>query len=68
MDPSYTTLAATWAATETGFPGYPRMVRTTTVSRVTGNAPPRDYTIVTVRVTEPTMGQAIDVTTMVAQP
>jgi prepilin-type N-terminal cleavage/methylation domain-containing protein len=68
MDPSYTTLAAIWAATETGFPGYPRMVRTTTVSRVTGVTPPRDYTIVTVRVTEPTMGQAIDVTTTVAQP
>lgn len=68
MDPSYTTLAATWAATETGFPSYPRMVRTTTVSRITGTTPPRDYTIVTVRVTEPTMGQAIDVTTVVAQP
>jgi prepilin-type N-terminal cleavage/methylation domain-containing protein len=68
MDPSYTTLAATWAGTETGFPGYPSMTRVTTVSRVTGNNPPRDYTIVTVRVTEPTMGQAIDVTTVVAQP
>jgi hypothetical protein len=68
MDPSYTTLGATWVATETGFPGYPRMTRITTVSRVTGNAPPRDYTIVTVRVTEPTMAQAIDVTTTVAQP
>ena len=68
MDPSYTTLAATWTATETGFPSYPSMVRTTTVSRITGTTPPRDYTIVTVRVTEPTMGQAIDVTTVVAQP
>lgn len=68
MDPSYTTLGATWAGTQTGFPGYPNMTRVTTVSRVTGNAPPRDYTIVTVRVTEPTMSQAIDVTTMVAQP
>jgi prepilin-type N-terminal cleavage/methylation domain-containing protein len=68
MDPSYTTLAATWAGTETGFPGYPGMTRVTTVSRVTGANPPRDYTIVTVRVTEPTMGPAIDVTTVVAQP
>jgi prepilin-type N-terminal cleavage/methylation domain-containing protein len=68
MDPSYTTLAAVWAGSQTGFPGYPNMTRLTTVSRVTGNAPPRDYTIVTVRVTEPTMGQAIDVTTVVAQP
>lgn len=68
QDPSYTTLAATWAGTQTGFPNYPRMQRVTTVSRITGNAPPRDYTVVTVRVTEPTMGQAIDVTTVVAQP
>ena len=44
------------------------MTRVTTVSRVTGNAPPRDYTVVTVRVTEPTMGPAIDATTIVAQP
>jgi hypothetical protein len=44
------------------------MARVTTVSRVTGAAPPRDYTVITVRVTEPSMGQAIDVTTVVAQP
>jgi prepilin-type N-terminal cleavage/methylation domain-containing protein len=68
MDPSYTTLAATWAGDSTGFPGYARMRRLTTVSRVTGNNPPRDYTVITVRVSEPTMGQAIDVTTVVAQP
>ena len=68
MDPSYATLAATWAGDSTGFPGYPAMTRTTTVSRITGNAPQRDYTIVTVRVTEPTMGAPIDVTTVVASP
>ncbi|MFL5403089.1 MAG: prepilin-type N-terminal cleavage/methylation domain-containing protein [Gemmatimonadales bacterium] len=68
MDPSYNTLAATWTGIETGFPGYPNMSRVTTVSRISGIAPPRDYTVVTVRVTEPTMGQAIDVTTVVAQP
>jgi prepilin-type N-terminal cleavage/methylation domain-containing protein len=68
MDPSYTTLGAVWAGTQTGFPGYPQMSRVTTVSRITGNAPPRDYTVVTVRVSEPTMGAAIDVTTVVAQP
>jgi prepilin-type N-terminal cleavage/methylation domain-containing protein len=66
MDPSYTTLAAAWAGTEIGFPGYPGMTRVTTVSRVTGNAPPSDYTIITVRVTEPTMGAPINVTTVVA--
>jgi prepilin-type N-terminal cleavage/methylation domain-containing protein len=68
MDPSYNTLGATWGGTQTGFPGYPNMVRTTTVNRVTGTAPPRDYTVITVQVTEPTMGPAIDVTTVVAQP
>jgi prepilin-type N-terminal cleavage/methylation domain-containing protein len=68
MDPSYTTLGATWAGTQTGFPGYPRMSRVTTVQRVTSVAPARDYTIVTVRVSEPTMGTPIDVTTVVAQP
>jgi prepilin-type N-terminal cleavage/methylation domain-containing protein len=68
MDPSYTTLAATWAGTQIGFPGYPGMRRITSVARVTGVAPRRDYTIVTVRVTEPTMGQPIDVTTVVASP
>jgi prepilin-type N-terminal cleavage/methylation domain-containing protein len=68
MDPSYTTLAAAWAGTEIGFPGYPGMRRITTVSRITGNAPQRDYTIVTVRVLEPTMGAPIDVTTVVASP
>lgn len=68
MDPSYTTLAATWAGTQIGFPGYPRMTRVTTVSRITGATPPRDYTLITVRVTEPTIGPAIDVTTVVARP
>jgi prepilin-type N-terminal cleavage/methylation domain-containing protein len=68
MDPSYTTLGTTWSGTQTGFPGYPGMTRATTVNRVIGSSPPRDYTIVTVRVTEPTMGAAIDVTTVVAQP
>jgi prepilin-type N-terminal cleavage/methylation domain-containing protein len=68
MDPSYPTLAATWAGTQTGFPGFPRMQRVTTVSRVTGTTPARDYTIVTVRVTEPSIGPPIDVTTVVARP
>jgi len=68
MDPSYATLAATWAGTQTGFPGYPGMTRITNVSRITGNNPRRDYTIVTVRVTEPTMGAPLDVTTVVASP
>jgi prepilin-type N-terminal cleavage/methylation domain-containing protein len=68
MDPSYTTLGAVWSGTTTGFPGYPGMTRITNVSRVTGINPRRDYTIVTVRVMEPTMGAPIDVTTVVASP
>jgi prepilin-type N-terminal cleavage/methylation domain-containing protein len=72
IDPSYTTLGAVWGtggqANLTGFPGFPRMTRVTTVRQVTGLVPPRDYTIVTVRVTEPTMGPPIDVTTVVARP
>ena len=68
MDPSYTTLAATWGGTQIGFPGYPRMTRVTDVSRIVGVAPPRDYTVVTVRVSEPTMRSTLDVTTVVAQP
>jgi prepilin-type N-terminal cleavage/methylation domain-containing protein len=68
MDPSYTTLANVWAGTQTGFPGYPSMTRVTTVQRITGNNPPRDYTVVTVQVAEPTMGSPVDVTTVVARP
>lgn len=67
-DPSYPTLSARWDGTQTGFPGYPAMTRLTTVSRITGNAPPRDYTIITVRVTEPTMGAPVNVTTVVGRP
>jgi prepilin-type N-terminal cleavage/methylation domain-containing protein len=72
MDPSYFTLGGVWGAgleaDQTGFPGFPSMRRVTTVLRVTGVAPPRDYTLVTVRVSEPTMGAPIDVTTVVARP
>ena len=67
-DPSYPTLAARWAGTTTGFPGYPAMQRTTTVQRITGNTPPRDYTVVTVRVTEPTLATPVRMTTIVGQP
>jgi prepilin-type N-terminal cleavage/methylation domain-containing protein len=67
-DPSYLTLSAQWAGTTTGFPGYPNMARRTTVSRVTGSNPTRDYTIVSVQVTEPTMGAPVNMTTMVARP
>jgi prepilin-type N-terminal cleavage/methylation domain-containing protein len=66
-DPSYTTLSARWAGATTGFPGYPRMVRTTTVQRITSVTPPRDYSVVTVVVTEPTLTTPVRLTTVVAQ-
>ena len=53
-DPSYP-LRTSWASTVTGFPGYPSMRRITVLNRVTSTSPSRDYTIVTVKVTEPTM-------------
>jgi prepilin-type N-terminal cleavage/methylation domain-containing protein len=67
-DPSYLTLATVWGETRTGFPSFPGMTRITTVSRITGNTPPRDYTVVTVRVSEPTMGSPVNVTTVVGRP
>ncbi len=66
-DPSYTTLGARWTGTLTGFPGYPRMARQTIVQRITGTTPPRDYTVVTVLVTEPTLTTPVRLTTVVAQ-
>ncbi len=67
-DPSYTTLAARWAGTTTGFPGYPAMSRVTTLQRITGATPPRDYTVVTVQVTEPTFTTPVRMTTIVSRP
>ncbi len=54
--------------TTTGFPGYPGMMRTTLVTRRTGSSPRKDYTVVTVTVTEPTMGTPVSLTSAVAQP
>lgn len=48
-------LPAAWAGTVTGFAGYPNMVRITTLTRVTSTTPARDYTVITVKVTDPTM-------------
>lgn len=73
-DPQYP-LPASWVGTVTGFPGYSAMRRTTMVTRVTGNSPARDYTIVTVKVTEPTMTRmgatapdTVNLTAAVAKP
>jgi hypothetical protein len=67
-DPSYTTLGARWAGTTTGFPGYPSMTMTTTLQRITGSAPRRDYTVLTVQVTEPTLPNPVRLTSIVGQP
>jgi prepilin-type N-terminal cleavage/methylation domain-containing protein len=68
-DPSYTTLVTNYnALSQTGFPGYSSMNRSVRVVRTTGNAPRRDYTKVTVTVTEPTMGTPVAVTIVVAAP
>jgi prepilin-type N-terminal cleavage/methylation domain-containing protein len=66
---AYPTLVATFNGNVvTGFPSYPRMTRTTTVVRTTGTNPRRDYTTITVTVTEPTLGAPIDLTAVVAAP
>ncbi len=66
---SYTTLVATYNNnTVTGFSGYPNMTRTTRVLRTTGNNPRRDYTTITVTVSEPTMGPPVNITIVVAAP
>jgi prepilin-type N-terminal cleavage/methylation domain-containing protein len=68
-DPNYANLVATYhGQTTVGFPGYAAMSRTTRVVRTTGNAPRRDYTTITVTVSEPTMGTPINVTVVVAAP
>lgn len=67
-DPGYTTLGARWTGTTTGFPDYPSMTMTTTIQRITGVAPRRDYTVVTVQVTEPTLAAPVRLTSIVGQP
>jgi prepilin-type N-terminal cleavage/methylation domain-containing protein len=68
-DPSYTTLVTNYNnLTTNGFPGYGSMSRTTRVVRTTGNNPRRDYTKVTVTVSEPTMGTPVAVTIVIGAP
>lgn len=52
----------------TGFPGYAAMTRTTRVVRRTGSSPRKDYTVITVIVTEPTMGTPVSLTNAIAAP
>ncbi|HWA15264.1 MAG TPA: type II secretion system protein [Gemmatimonadales bacterium] len=65
----YPNLVSTFNGTSaTGFPGYPAMTRTTRVTRYLTASPPRDHTVVTVTVTEPTMGNPVSLTSAVAAP
>lgn len=68
-DNRYTSLVANYNnVSTTGFPDFPAMTRATRVTRTTGTSPRRDYTTITVRVTEPTMGAPVNVTIVVAAP
>ncbi|MEO8199751.1 MAG: type II secretion system protein [Gemmatimonadota bacterium] len=68
-DPAYTNLVTAYnGLSTTGFPGYAAMNRSVRVVRTTGTTPRRDYTKVTVTVTEPTMGLPVAVTIVVAAP
>jgi prepilin-type N-terminal cleavage/methylation domain-containing protein len=64
-DPGYP-LPASYAGTVTGFPNYPNLKRVTTFNRI--NSANRDYTIVSVRVTEPTLRDTVNITAVVARP
>jgi prepilin-type N-terminal cleavage/methylation domain-containing protein len=64
-DPTYP-LPAIYAGTVTGIGSYPNMKRVTTTTRV--NSGGSDYTTVTVRVTEPTLRDTVNITTVVAAP
>jgi prepilin-type N-terminal cleavage/methylation domain-containing protein len=65
-------LPASWAGNVTGFPGYPNMKQVTVLQRVAAGT--SDYTVITVRVTEPTMSKAtggpdtVNLTSTVARP
>ncbi len=69
-DPTYTTLNTRWAGTTTGFTGYPSMSRLTTIRRVRDTVPPvrTDYTVITVRVSDPALSTPVSVTSVVAAP
>jgi prepilin-type N-terminal cleavage/methylation domain-containing protein len=64
-DPAYP-LPATYTGTVTGFATFPNMKRVTTFNRI--NSANRDYTIVTVKVTEPTLADTVNITAVVARP
>ncbi len=69
-DPRYNTLATLYGtgagADTTGFPGYPRMRRTTKLVRDQTGTPARDRTTVTVRVFDPGLKDTVAVTAVIA--
>jgi prepilin-type N-terminal cleavage/methylation domain-containing protein len=66
---AYPTLVSTFNnQTQTGFPGFAQMTRTTRVVRTTANSPRADFTTITVTVTEPSMGPPVNLTVVVAAP
>lgn len=66
---AYPTLVSTFnGQVTTGFPGWANMTRTTRVARTQTNTPRADFTTVTVTVTEPSMGPAVNLTVVVAAP
>jgi prepilin-type N-terminal cleavage/methylation domain-containing protein len=73
-DPRYTTLTTLFgsgaSADTTGFPGFARMRRRTFVVRDQSGTPARDWTTITVKVTDPSTlpGDTISLTTTVAAP
>ena len=64
-DPGYP-LPNSYTGTLTGIGSYPNMKRVVTFNRI--NTSNRDYTIVSVRVTEPTLIDTINITAVVARP
>jgi len=71
-DPRYTRLATLYGsgagADTTGFSGFPRMRRITTIVRDQSGSPARDRTVVTVRVIDPGLKDTVAVTAVIASP
>ena len=71
-DPRYTAVNSLYGtgatADTTGFPGFPRMRRRTTIARDQTGSPARDFTTITVRVTDPSMKDTVSLTSVRAKP
>ncbi len=71
-DPRYSRLVTLYGsgagADTTGFSGFPRMRRTTTVIRDQSGTPARDRTTVTVKVFDPGLRDTVAITAVIASP